>query len=158
MRLSRSIRRKLLATALTAAGFVLLYEATVMDSRTAADGMPLGKAVAAPVAGARVGFIATAYCRGETTASGVTVQAGIAAGDPDILPEGSVIQVEGAPDPYQGIYTVMDTGPKVQGRHIDLYMWSCTEARVFGRRPVTVTVLRLGWNPKNTAPPIKAIK
>ena len=47
----------------------------------------------------------------------------------------------------------MDTGPDVQGRHLDLYMWSCNEALRFGRTPVRITVLRLGWNPATTAPP-----
>jgi hypothetical protein len=46
----------------------------------------------------------------------------------------------------------MDTGPAVQGRELDLYMWSCYEALEFGRRPVRITVLRLGWNPAATAP------
>jgi len=47
---------------------------------------------------------------------------------------------------------VMDTGPKVQGRLLDLYMWSCHEALKFGRKDVQVTVLRLGWDPRATAP------
>jgi len=42
----------------------------------------------------------------------------------------------------------------VRGRHIDLYMWSCKEALEFGRRDITVLVLRLGWNPKNSKPGI----
>ena len=46
----------------------------------------------------------------------------------------------------------MDTGPAVQGRLVDLYMWSCHDALKFGRRPVQLTVLRLGWNPQNSAP------
>jgi hypothetical protein len=46
----------------------------------------------------------------------------------------------------------MDTGPKVQGRLLDLYMWSCHEALKFGRKDVQVTVLRLGWDPRATAP------
>jgi len=46
----------------------------------------------------------------------------------------------------------MDTGPKVQGRLLDLYMWSCHEALRFGRRQVQVTVLRLGWDPKASSP------
>jgi 3D (Asp-Asp-Asp) domain-containing protein len=97
-------------------------------------------------------FEATAYCKGQTTASGVAVRSGIAASDPKLLPLGSIIQVDGVPDRLEGIYTVLDTGPKIQGRKIDLYMWSCYEALDFGRRPVTVTVMRLGWNPTNTAP------
>jgi hypothetical protein len=40
----------------------------------------------------------------------------------------------------------------VQGRLLDLYMWSCHEALKFGRKDVQVTVLRLGWDPRATAP------
>ena len=46
----------------------------------------------------------------------------------------------------------MDTGPKVQGRHVDVYLWSCHEALQVGRRPMRLTVLRLGWNPQNSEP------
>ena len=46
----------------------------------------------------------------------------------------------------------MDTGPKVQGRHLDLYIWSCNEALTFGRRRIEVTVLRLGWDPRASSP------
>ncbi len=53
---------------------------------------------------------------------------------------------------YNGVYTVMDTGPKVHGRHIDIYMWSCHEALELGRRGMQITVLRLGWNPRASSP------
>jgi hypothetical protein len=46
----------------------------------------------------------------------------------------------------------MDTGPKVQGRILDLYIWSCHEALKFGRRDVEITILRLGWNPTASSP------
>jgi hypothetical protein len=52
------------------------------------------------------------------------------------------------------VYTIMDTGPKVQGRHLDLYMWSCKEALKFGRLGVKVVVLRLGWSPQASTPTI----
>lgn len=142
MLLSRSLRRKLLATVLGSLGLVLLYEATVFDSRF----IPGAGRGITPASG-RVSFVATAYCKGQTTASGVTVTPGVAAADPRLLPEGSVVQVDGVPEQHQGIYTVLDTGPKVQGRHVDLYMWSCHEALSFGRRPVALTVLRRGWAP-----------
>jgi 3D (Asp-Asp-Asp) domain-containing protein len=147
MLLSRSLRRKLLATLVAAGSFFLLYEATAWDPRLVVR----GEVLTPPAAGSKMQFEATAYCKGHTTASGVAVRAGIAAGDPKLLPEGSVIEVDGVPDRLKGIYTVLDTGPKIQGRRIDLYMWSCYEALDFGRRPITLTVLRLGWNPKNTA-------
>jgi 3D (Asp-Asp-Asp) domain-containing protein len=150
--LSRSLRRKLLATALAAVGFTLLYQATVYDSRQAAEAPDDPLAYVAPRPGVRMTFEATAYCKGLTTASGVNVRAGIAAADPKVLPIGSVVQVSGVPEPHRGIYTVLDTGPEVQGRELDLYMWSCHEALAFGRRRVDLTVLRLGWNQANTAP------
>ncbi len=151
--LSRSLRRKLLATVLALCGFVLLYQATVYDSKDPQKGaVPSQAAVEVPQPGARMAFEATAYCKGVTTKSGVNVRAGIAAADPTVLPIGSVIQVAGVPDKHRGIYTVLDTGPAVQGREVDLYMWSCYEALDFGRRRIELTVLRLGWHQSNTAP------
>jgi hypothetical protein len=55
------------------------------------------------------------------------------------------------------VYTVMDTGPAVEGREIDVYMWSCFEALRFGRQDVHIVVLRLGWNPKDTTPLIETL-
>jgi 3D (Asp-Asp-Asp) domain-containing protein len=153
MLLSQSLVRKVLATVLAVPGFVLVYQASAIDSRiVTGEAAMIRPKTTDP--GARLAFEATAYCKGDTTASGVNVTAGIAAGDPGVLPEGSVVQVEGVPDRLRGIYTVMDTGPWVRGRHLDLYMWSCTEALEFGRRDVSLTVLRLGWNPRNTAPSV----
>jgi 3D (Asp-Asp-Asp) domain-containing protein len=152
MLLSRSLGRKIVATGTAAVAFAFLYEATILDSRYAARA-ELRTDDSKPVPGAHVRFTATAYCRGTTTASGVNVRNGIAAADPDLLPVGSVIQVDRLGDRYNGIYTVMDTGPAVQGRHIDIYMWNCDEARYeFGRRSAGLTVLRLGWNPRATTP------
>jgi 3D (Asp-Asp-Asp) domain-containing protein len=153
MLISRSLGRKLVVTATAAASFVFFYETTVMDSIMI--GPPALQASVfppAPARGARLGFTATAYCKGTTTASGVNVRTGIAAADPDLLPVGSVVQVDRLGERYNGIYTIMDTGPAVQGRHIDIYMWNCNEALALGRREALLTVLRLGWNPKATAP------
>jgi 3D (Asp-Asp-Asp) domain-containing protein len=153
MLLSRSLGRKIVATGTAAVSFAFLYEVTILDSRYAARQAELREATATPAPGARLRFTATAYCRGTTTASGVTVRNGIAAADPALLPVGSVIQVERLGERYNGIYTVMDTGPAVQGRHIDIYMWNCDEARYeFGRRSAGLTVLRLGWNPRASTP------
>lgn len=153
MLLSRSIGRKIVATGTAAVAFAFLYEVTILDSRYAARRAELREATATPAPGTRLRFTATAYCRGTTTASGVNVRTGIAAADPALLPVGSVIQVERLGERYNGIYTVMDTGPAVQGRHIDIYMWNCDEARYeFGRRSAGITVLRLGWNPRASTP------
>jgi len=156
MSISRSLGRKLAATAAVAVGFVLMYEAKVMDFRHiavpgSAQEISPGDEPVSPNAN-HLRFTATAYCKGTTTASGVNVRTGIAAADPDLLPVGSVIQVYRLGERYNGIYTIMDTGPAVQGRHIDIYMWSCNEALQLGRRPIAINVLRLGWNPKASTP------
>jgi len=150
--LSRSVGRKIVATGTAAVAFAFLYEVTILDSRYAARQAELREETAAPAPGTRLRFTATGYCKGTTTASGVNVRTGIAAADPDLLPVGSVIQVDRLSDKYNGIYTIMDTGPKVQGRHIDIYMWSCNEALELGRRTAGITVLRLGWNPQASTP------
>jgi 3D (Asp-Asp-Asp) domain-containing protein len=138
-------------TAIAAALFVATYEVTIPDSQYAAWQHVVHES-ARPGPGDRLAFSATAYCKGITTASGATVQTGVAASDPTLLPVGSVVQIESLPTRYNGIYTVLDTGPAVQGRLVDLYMWSCYEALAFGRKPIHLTVLRLGWSPRATAP------
>jgi 3D (Asp-Asp-Asp) domain-containing protein len=150
MVISRSLGRKLTVTCLACVAFVLLYEVVMFDSREAAPSAMVDPTL--PAAGARLAFTATAYCKGKTTASGVNVRTGIAASDPSILPVGSVVNISTDTAKYNGVYTIMDTGPKVQGRLLDIYMWSCHEALAFGRRPVEITVLRLGWNPTNSTP------
>src|SRR5229473_8596314 len=144
--------RKAIVTTIAAIGFVSLYEVTALDSKYVARLATLREASALPVPGSRLAFSATAYCKGIVTASGVPAQSGVAAADPELLPVGSVIEIDSLPQKYNGIYTVMDTGPSIQGREVDLYMWSCNEALRFGRRPIRLTVLRLGWNPKATTP------
>lgn len=148
--ISRSLWRKLAVTCVAVLGFVLLYEVSMFDSRVAAPSGLVNPTL--PAAGARLLFTATAYCKGRTTASGVGVRTGIAASDPAILPVGSVVNISTDTAKYNGVYTIMDTGPSVQGRVLDIYMWSCHEALAFGRKPVEVTVLRLGWNPSASTP------
>lgn len=150
--ISGSFWRKTLATLIAAGAFVSLYEVTALDSKYAARQAIMREATALPNPGSRLAFSATAYCKGVTTTSGVTVQTGVAAADPELLPVGSVVDVDGLQRKYNGIYTILDTGPAVQGRQVDVYMWSCNEALEFGRQAIHVTVLRLGWNPRATTP------
>jgi 3D (Asp-Asp-Asp) domain-containing protein len=144
--------RKTIVTAIAAVGFVSLYEVTALDSKYVARLATLRDTLSLPVPGARVAFSATAYCKGIVTASGVAAQSGVVAADPELLPVGSIVEIDSLAQRYNGIYAVMDTGPAVQGRHVDVYMWSCNEALQFGRRPIHLTVLRLGWNPRATTP------
>ena len=149
--LSDSLWRKLVLTGAAICGFLLVYEATVSDSRSAAELAKVRETTGLPSPGVRLQFSATAYCKGSTTASGVTARSGVAAADPDLLPVGTVIQIDSL-QRYNGIYAIMDTGPSVQGRSIDIYMWSCNEALQFGRKLIHLTVLRLGWSPRATRP------
>ncbi len=167
MLLTRSLKRRIVVAAGAALGFVLLYESPIFDSQylpkalrraSRADtpvmspGVPDPLDVASPAPGLRLRFRSTAYCKGTTTASGAGIQTGIAAADPDLLPVGSVIRVEGLSARYNGIYTILDTGPRVKGRQIDIYMWNCNEALAFGRRTMQIQVMRLGWNPRSSTP------
>jgi rare lipoprotein A len=87
-------------------------------------------------------FVATAYTQYGITKSGTISRPGIVAADPRVLPLGSRIRVSD-PTGYSGEYEVLDTGSKVKGRHIDIFMWDKEAAREFGRHPVTVEVVYL---------------
>jgi 3D (Asp-Asp-Asp) domain-containing protein len=155
MFITKSFVRKVVVTIGAVVGFVSVYETTIRDSRYAARRALVVEAAAQPTTlGTPLAFTATAYCKGETTASGVGVRSGVAAADPALLPVGSVLRIDTPDSRYDGIWTVMDTGPAVQGRIIDLYMWNCHDALKFGRRSVHVNVMRLGWNPQNSEPGI----
>ena len=154
MIISGSLWRKGFVTVVAVGGFVTLYEAKTLDSKYGAHQAGLREATALPSPGARLAFSATAYCKGITTSSGVPAQTGIAAADPSLLPVGSVVEIGSLDSKYDGIYTVLDTGPEIQGREVDLYMWNCTEAKAFGRQQITVTVLRKGWKKEGQRPQV----
>ena len=146
-----STRRKVVALFIAIVGFVLLYEIRILDSQyEVLQGFFFSGDQ--PLPGRRLDFAATAYCKGSTTASGVAARTGVAAADPQLLPVGSVVNVATGVAKYNGVYTVMDTGPEVRGRELDLYIWSCNEALQFGRKSIQVTVLRLGWDPRASSP------
>jgi len=86
-------------------------------------------------------FTATAYCTGRVTASGTAPTAKTVAADPAVLPLGSRIRLTGLDKRYDGVYVVRDTGARVRGRRIDLYIRDCHEAVRFGRRSATVSLL-----------------
>src|SRR4051812_16234968 len=151
MYLSRSSGRKALVTMVGVIALVPLYESHSLDSWRLTGSPEPVELSARPSPGARLNFSVTGYCKGTTTASGANVKTGMAASDPKVLPVGSIIQVDRLDDRHNGVYTIMDTGPEVQGRELDLYMWNCTEALALGRREADVTVVRLGWNPRATS-------
>jgi 3D (Asp-Asp-Asp) domain-containing protein len=90
-------------------------------------------------------FVATAYCLRGKTAAGIRANPGSVAADPAVLPIGSVIRLHAGE--YSGIYTVLDTGPKMRGRRLDIWLPSYEEAIQFGVRKIKVEIIRYGWDP-----------
>lgn len=87
---------------------------------------------------------ATAFAQdSKPTSAGTVAHKGIVAADPAVLPLGSRIRVTGA-GRYNGVYTVTDTGNKVNGKHIDVYLPTTAEAKRFGKKVVTVQVIEKG--------------
>ena len=96
-----------------------------------------------PRAASTLSMSATAYCEGGKTRSGAPARRGFVAADPRVLPIGSRIRVL-APKRYAGVYHVMDSGRGIRKRELDIFMPSCKQARAFGRRQLSVRILRPG--------------
>jgi 3D (Asp-Asp-Asp) domain-containing protein len=88
-------------------------------------------------------FVVTMYAVGCDVKDAHPTKSGVmpivdftAAADPKVLPIGSIIHVEG-----HGERMIHDVGGKVKGRHVDLFVSSCSDARRWGRRNVRVRIL-----------------
>lgn len=88
-------------------------------------------------------YMATAYSVTGITASGEWTNRHVVAADPDVLPIGSRVKVTHA-GRYSGEYVVADTGAKIQGRRLDIYMPNEPECKKFGVKPVRIRVMQLG--------------
>jgi 3D (Asp-Asp-Asp) domain-containing protein len=88
-------------------------------------------------------FEATAYSVAGTTANGDVTSRGTITADLAVLPAGTRVRITGA-GRYSGVYVVKDTGPRIAGARIDIYMPSRLEAKRFGRRRVRLRVLPRG--------------
>jgi 3D (Asp-Asp-Asp) domain-containing protein len=86
-----------------------------------------------------VDFDATAYCLKGRTASGMDAKPGMIAADPRVLPLGTIVHLRSGS--YTGTYRVMDTGGRIRGKRVDVYVASHKEAVQFGRRQVKIKVL-----------------
>lgn len=123
---------------------IRLPAATVASAEFAIDAEK-GAAIAAATTYADndlVDFHATAYCLKGRTASGIEVRPGVIAADPRVLPLGTVVHLRAGR--YTGTYTVMDTGGRIRGRIVDVYVSTYKEAMEFGRRQVKIKVLGRG--------------
>lgn len=88
-------------------------------------------------------YIATAYAQHGITASGEYAHRHVVAADPDVLPIGTRIKIRHA-GRYSGEYVVADTGDKIQGHRLDIFLPSVIACRKFGVKRVKVSVIELG--------------
>lgn len=88
-------------------------------------------------------YIATAYSDHGITASGEHTHRHIVAADPDVLPFGTRIKITKA-GAYSGEYVVADTGAKILGKRLDIYIPSEAAAIKFGVHHVHVNIISMG--------------
>ena len=83
----------------------------------------------------------TAYCLTRTqTRRGRYVRAGIVATDPKLFPLSRYLELY-VGQRYLGRFLIDDTGLKIKGNKIDVWMPTCREARIFGRRKGTAVLV-----------------
>jgi len=83
----------------------------------------------------------TAYClTRNTTRRGRYVRAGIVAADPKLFPLSRYIELY-VGRRYLGRFLIDDTGRLIKGNIIDIWMPTCREARLFGRRNGTAVLV-----------------
>jgi len=83
----------------------------------------------------------TAYCLTKTqTRRGRYVRAGIVATDPKLFPLSRYLELYVGLR-YLGRFLIDDTGLKIKGNKIDIWMPTCREARIFGRRKGTAVLV-----------------
>lgn len=105
------------------------------EARAAAEAFPVVS---------RMELSSTMYCLKGQMRTGVRTRDGMAAGDPSVLPLGSVVRVSHPDGRLIGIFVIMDTGGAIHGNKIDLYVDSCRRAEDWGRHPVIAEVLDIG--------------
>lgn len=87
-------------------------------------------------------YIATAYSVTGITKSGEWTHRHVVAADPAVLPIGTRLKIRAGR--YSGEYVVADTGAKIEGRRLDIYMPSELACKKFGVKRVSVKVIALG--------------
>jgi 3D (Asp-Asp-Asp) domain-containing protein len=94
------------------------------------------------LASSALSMVATAYTAGCSGCSGITASGrpaghGVVAVDPSVIPLGTRMYIPGYGHAVAG-----DTGGAIRGRRIDLGFNSSGEANRFGRRPITVYLIK----------------
>jgi len=91
-------------------------------------------------AGEPVPVLVTAYCLSGTTRRGRYVRPGIVAADRKLFPLSRYIELY-AGEKYLGRFLIDDTGSRIRGAHIDVWVPTCREAIIFGRQHGTAMLL-----------------
>ena len=91
-------------------------------------------------AGEPVPVLITAYCLSGTTRRGRYVRPGIVAADRKLFPLSRYIELYSG-ERYLGRFLIDDTGGMIRGAHIDVWVPTCREAKIFGRQRGTAMLL-----------------
>jgi uncharacterized protein YabE (DUF348 family) len=134
--------RTVLASRIIRAPRPRILERGIAEYQSLAHVAEQGFTNAMHLAGSAIQMIATAYtagCYGCTgiTATGVRAGFGVIAVDPRVIPLGTRLYIPGYGRAIAG-----DTGGSIHGHRVDLGMNTLAQALRFGRRAVTVYVLR----------------
>jgi 3D (Asp-Asp-Asp) domain-containing protein/peptidoglycan hydrolase CwlO-like protein len=102
-------------------------------AESVSQGTPTPRSTAPPRPGGTMSVLATGYCLRGTTSTGLPVGPGIVAVDPTVIPLGTRMTIPG-----YGEGVAADTGGRIRGARIDVWIASCAEAGDF-TRTVTIT-------------------
>jgi 3D (Asp-Asp-Asp) domain-containing protein len=94
----------------------------------------------APPYGEPVPVLMTSYCLRGTTRRGRFVRPGIIAADPRFFPLSRYVELYIGKE-YYGRFLIDDTGRKIKGNHIDVWLPSCRDAIIFGVKRGTAVLL-----------------
>ncbi len=112
----------------------LAVEAKARELALAASTSPAAPTQIGP-GGRTMTVVATGYAMSGTTATGAPTGWGVVAVDPGVIPLGTRMEIPG-----YGSGVAADTGEAIQGATIDLWFPTVAQARLWGRRTVTITL------------------
>jgi 3D (Asp-Asp-Asp) domain-containing protein len=117
----------------------LQQQALAVESKARELALAASTSPAAPTqigpGGRTMTVVATGYAMSGTTATGAPTGWGVVAVDPSVIPLGTRMEIPG-----YGSGVAADTGGAIQGATIDLWFPTVAQARLWGRRTVTITL------------------
>ena len=117
----------------------LQQQALAVESKARELALAASTSSAAPTqigpGGGSMTVVATGYAMSGTTATGAPTGWGVVAVDPSVIPLGTRMEIPG-----YGSGVAADTGGAIQGATIDLWFPTVAQARLWGRRTVTITL------------------